>query len=750
MLSSSTTLYLTVIVVAAAVTDAATSAQIISPDCQSSCGNVTIPYPFGTTPGCYLNPFFLISCNATTDGNGVNVSKPSLWTSNIEVLGITLDGELTIKTFIGNDCYTESGARRAPTIAFTTLPVFSISTTRNKFTAVGCDTLALVNGRNGFEFSTGCLSFCNGMDSVTDGACNGIGCCQTAIPKGLLSYNVSVGSFRNHTTVWSFNPCSYVFIAEESAFQFSRTDLQNLGSRTTMPTVLDWAVWKENCTDARKNATTYACKANSICVDPEDISGYRCNCSSGYQGNPYLGCTDIDECTDPMLNDCVKGCSNTPGNYTCVCPKGYRGDGRRSGDGCTANQSLVLKIVVGVGVSTIVIMLSVGFVYLGLKKREFLKLKEKYFRQNGGLLLQQKLQERGRGNESMNATARIFSAEELKEATDDFDEARIIGRGGYGVVYKGFLRNGEVVAIKKSKLVDQSQIEQFVNEVVVLSQINHRNVVKLLGCCLETEVPLLVYEFVKNGTLFDHIHKKAESSKVPWDARLRIAAETAGVLSYLHSAASVPIIHRDVKSTNILLDDNCTAKVSDFGASRLVPLDQAQLSTMVQGTLGYLDPEYMLTSQLTEKSDVYSFGVVLVELMTGKQALSFDRPEEERSLAMYFLSCLKNDCLFEIVEGFLSEEEGNRKQLTEVASLAKRCLRVKGEERPSMKEVAMELEGIRAMVSHPWVTIDLNPEEMVGLLQDRAESSEYTSDSRNTGYSDSMRNHIMPPVSNGR
>ncbi|THG04492.1 hypothetical protein TEA_024486 [Camellia sinensis var. sinensis] len=226
------------------------------------------------------------------------------------------------------------------------------------------------------------------------------------------------------------------------------------------------------------------------------------------------------------------------------------------------------------------------------------------------------------------------------------------------------LPENKIVAIKKSQMVDESQIEQFINEVVVLSQINHRNVVKLLGCCLETQVPLLVYEFITNGTLFEHIHNQSKASNISWENRLRIAAKTAGVLLYLHSAASIPIIHRDVKSTNILLDDNYIAKVSDFGASRLVLPNQNQLTTVVLETLGYLDPEYMLTSQLTEKSDVYSFDVVLVELITAKKALSFNRPEDERNLAMYFITCMNNDWLNQIINEHMETENMRGKAST--------------------------------------------------------------------------------------
>ncbi|KAK1578140.1 hypothetical protein Q3G72_027855 [Acer saccharum] len=135
--------------------------------------------------------------------------------------------------------------------------------------------------------------------------------------------------------------------------------------------------------------------------------------------------------------------------------------------------------------------------------------------------------------------------------------------------------------------VGRSKTKQFmIDQVSVLSKINHRNLVKFLGCCLETEVPLLVYEFVTNRTLFDHIHNKDKAPTIPWETRLRIAAETTEVLSYLHSGAGTPVIHRDVKSSSILLDDNFTVKVSDFGSSNLVPMDVTQLSTMVQDTLG--------------------------------------------------------------------------------------------------------------------------------------------------------------------
>nr|POF21369.1 wall-associated receptor kinase 5 [Quercus suber] len=531
-----------------------------------------------------------------------------------------------------------------------------------------------------------------------------------------LDQDVKYSFFDNHTEVWDFNPCSFAFIIQEDKFNFSSDYLTSLRNNETLPMVLDWAIGAETCKVAQ-NTENYICGGNSTCIDPKNRSGYRCQCIVGYRGNAYLkdGCQDIDECDAKEVNNCTSHqyCVNKLGSYHCSCIKGYHS----VGEACVLDQfapnksSLAIILTIGIGVGLLVLLVGGSWIYWGLKKRKLIKLKEKFFQQNGGLLLQQKLSSHSGSME----TARIYRAEELEKATNSYNESRILGHGGYGTVYRGILPNNKVIAIKKSKIGSQHQVEQFINEITILTQIIHRNVVKLLGCCLETEVPLLVYEFITNGTLSDHIHDKGRSFLLSWEKRLKIAVETAGALAYLHSATSVPIIHRDVKTANILLDDNFTAKVSDFGASRLIPLDQTELNTLVQGTFGYIDPEYFYTSQLTEKSDVYSFGVVLAELLTGRMAFSFDMPESDRILANCFVSAIKDDRLFQILEDHIVNE-GNIKLLKEVANIAKSCLSVRGEDRPSMKEVAMELEGLVIMEKHPWGNANVNTEEIENLL----------------------------------
>ncbi|GLT28498.1 hypothetical protein SLA2020_034240 [Shorea laevis] len=318
-----------------------------------------------------------------------------------------------------------------------------------------------------------------------------------------------------------------------------------------------------------------------------------------------------------------------------------------------------------------------------------MKLRSQFFKQNGGLLLQQQLS----STEGNVGTTNIFSTKELERATDNFNKNRILGQGGQGTVYKGMLVDGRIVAVKKSKVLDKEKVKDFINEVIILTQINHRNIVKLLGCCLEAEVPLLVYEFIPNGTLFQYIHDENEEFPLSWERRLTIASEVAAALAYLHSAASNPIYHRDVKSSNILLDEKYRAKVSDFGTSRSITIDQTHLTTNVQGTFGYLDPEYYQSSQFTEKSDVYSFGVVLVELLTGEKPISLEKAEGERSLASHFILSMDKNNLFNILDARV-KDTSTLEEIIKVAKLAYRCLSLSGRRRPRMIEIAVELEQI--------------------------------------------------------
>ncbi|XP_074275219.1 wall-associated receptor kinase 5-like [Silene latifolia] len=689
-----------------------TELPISKPGCQTKCGNVTVPYPFGIGVRqdgslCALANYYNVTCNTT-----YSPAKPFISTGNLEITEI-IDTKMRIKNSVDERCYNSQLYKAGQTwIDLRSYPIV-FSDSENKFTAVGCNTEALIGGTRGRNFTSGCIATCSDSSEVIDGSCSGIGCCQTAIPKGLKSYAIGLSELNNDTDVFNYNPCSYGFLAEYTEFNFNVTDLNDAGfynrTQDNVPIVLEWYIGDgQTCEEAQSNKSSYACQANTNCsqfVSGSSV-GYRCSCLAGYQGNPYLGpagCTDIDECLNPKLNNCSDICLNSPGSFKCYCPKGHHGDGMTTGSGCISNNSqFAIKFSLGMSFGVLICMSFMALTYFSIRKKKLIKLREKFFENNGGMLLKQQLAPY-EGKEKSNGSFKIYSSHELRSITDNYSEARILGKGGYGIVYKGILKDGSAVAVKMSKFVEKTQIEQFINEVAILTQINHRNVVRLKGCCLETEVPVLVYEYISNGTLFEHIHRKGGAYWLTWRNCIRLAMEAANALSYLHSAASPPIIHRDVKSSNILIDDSFKAKISDFGASRLISIEQTEVTTLVLGTRGYLDPEYFQTSVLTEKSDVYSFGVLLAELLTKQLPLSLERKIEERNLAAYFLHAMKEDRLLEVLDPQLVSEASDEEQLFDVAKLVKNCLSVKGEDRPTMSEVAARLEGLKNRINHPWL-----------------------------------------------
>uniref|UniRef100_A0A7N0TX06 Protein kinase domain-containing protein n=1 Tax=Kalanchoe fedtschenkoi TaxID=63787 RepID=A0A7N0TX06_KALFE len=291
-------------------------------------------------------------------------------------------------------------------------------------------------------------------------------------------------------------------------------------------------------------------------------------------------------------------------------------------------------------------------------------------------------------------TCRRFSFAEIRAATADFDSKSIIGAGGFGNVYRGYIDGGTVaVAIKRLNPSSKQGAHEFETEIEMLSKLRHLHLVPLIGYSDENGEMVLVYEYMSRGTLRDHLHSAAENAPLPWKKRLEICIGAARGLQYLHTGAKHSIIHRDVKSTNILLDENYIAKVSDFGLSRTGPTqtDQTHVTTMVKGSFGYVDPEYFKRQQLTEKSDVYSFGVVLLEVLCGRPALVTGLPKDRASLAEWGRQAHRRNMMEQIVDPNLSGQIAGE-CLSKFVEVAIGCLQEEGSGRPNMGDVVWALE----------------------------------------------------------
>ncbi|WZY68479.1 wall-associated receptor kinase-like 18 [Brassica napus] len=717
-----------------------------SSSCQSQCGGVTIQYPFGIGKGCYLEKSYEIKClSSTTSGKlapflyitdnnreVVNISLPEIEAySPNEPLYLLSFGSVRVKIPItSSGC----GVKESPEslLNFTGTPFFidyqnslvavgsnaKVSLTHVEPNIVGCE-LTSNTGKyqssNSVPFlkNTQCLA---SSQSYLYGACplynedvkecNGSGCCKVGLREHQQAIGIRIES--NDSTTTREEKCRVAFLTIESYTSSNATNPQELFDKGYATLSLGWVIQTKNHSfvsslscdnrDVYEN-TTYAAVSQRKCICGKStiakISYAHCSCKRGYTGNAYdpHGCQDVNECkTEHISCEGMNTCVNTEGGHHCA------GDKKKA-----------ILIGLGSGFGALALVSGVWWLRKFLIKRRMTKQKNKFFKRNGGLLLQQQLYTRD-GNVE---TTKIFSSGELEKATENFSENRVLGQGGQGTVYKGMLVDGSTVAVKKSKIIDEDKLQEFINEVVILSQINHRHIVKLLGCCLETEVPILVYEFILNGNLFQHIHEESDDYSMIWGMRLRIAVDVAGALSYLHSSASSPIYHRDIKSTNILLDEKHRAKVADFGTSRSITIDQTHWTTVVSGTVGYVDPEYYRSSQFTEKSDVYSFGVVLAELITGdKPVVTIQNTRETISLSEHFKLAVKKKRLSDVMDARI-KEDCKMKQVMAVANLAVKCLSSKGNKRPNMREVFTELERISASPedSHVQVMIDEDEDE---------------------------------------
>ncbi|KAH7553736.1 hypothetical protein JRO89_XS12G0049600 [Xanthoceras sorbifolium] len=609
-----------------------------------NCGHIAVPYPLSTGPDCG-DQLYKVRCNAGLLWlDALNGSSYMITSIN------PLNQQLIIRPpgFTNNACIAADYGSQG--IELNSNLRFNIS---------GSNTVLILNCSNDIltkPYNCSSSSICHSYirdNAVAQAACGNLPiCCWLKTGGSVNEYRIRVREGR----------CA-------AYLSFVNLDMNLPVSKWPEPGVeIDWAFPQEPVCNALRD-----CKdlLNSMCLpDPASLVQKRCLCKAGFQWDPINGICQSLKCSN--RRGCKHRKSKTP-------------------------------VMGGLAIAGVTLLLGIILVTVKVYKQSHHSNKEIEF----SLMRAQK--DISKANNS-GRLARIYNSKEIKKATNNFSSDNLVGSGGFGEVFKGILDDGTITAVKRAKPGNTKGIDQILNEVRILCQLNHRSLVKLLGCCIELEQPLLVYEFIPNGTLFDHLHR-ARSGKWPpltWHHRLHIAHQTAQALAYLHLLATPPIYHRDIKSSNILLNEKLDAKVSDFGLSRLAVSDASHVTTCAQGTLGYLDPEYYLNFQLTDKSDIYSFGVVLVELLTSKKAVDFNREETEVNLVVYYGKILKEERLMDVIDPMLKEGASKMElQIMEAFGLlAASCLEERRQNRPSIKEVADEIERIISVLTSAQIKLD--------------------------------------------
>ncbi|XP_062155370.1 wall-associated receptor kinase-like 20 [Alnus glutinosa] len=618
-----------------------TAALLMCAGCATSavrcpnCGNITIPYPLSTGPTCGDQSYKILCDGGSLKLDTLNNTYP--------IASINPSAQrfvITPSNFLPNTCITSDIAHQGVQLN-SSLP-FNV-TSSNTIIYLNCTSDLLRSPLNCSSTSL-CHVYVNNSGAV--GPCEDAPlCCTFRAGGSSTSYMIRVRQ----------SGCSAYtsFVNLDPTLPVNRWPQPGLEIQWVLPPEPVCGS-QADCNDGSNSNSN----SNSTCgPDPAEAGVRRCFCNSPLVWNPVEGV-------------CVENCQIT----------GSCGDSDRT--------ALIAGLTSGLAATLVVAIVAI---LLYKRHRRIKEAQERLAREREEIL-----NANGGGR-----AAKLFTGKQIKKATHDFSRDRLLGSGGYGDVYKGILQDGTEVAVKCAKLGNTKGTDQVLNEVRILCQVNHRSLVRLLGCCVELEQPILVYEYIENGTLLEHFQgqKSGGRSSLAWSDRLRVAHDAAEGLAYLHSSAVPPIYHRDVKSSNILLDEKLNAKVSDFGLSRLAHTDLSHVSTCAQGTLGYLDPEYYRNYQLTDKSDVYSFGVVLLELLTSQKAIDFNRDPDDVNLAVYVQRLVEEERLMDAIDPILKEGASTLEMETMKALgfLAVGCLEERRQNRPSMKEVTEEIEYIMSI-----------------------------------------------------